>query len=187
MFLFRRPSSATIASIIEASALLGLSYEPIGLAHQGAAGFSRDVYRRVIGHGPDTYARAREALRDWRQFDVGWVSLFPARPSIEPGTNIAVLIRHLGFWSLNGGRLVYVLEQSDWVFGYAYGTLTTHAEAGEEIFAVSLEPDGSVVYEIRAGSRPRALLARLGHPLARLLQARFRRDSARALQRAVNP
>ena len=184
MFLLRRPTASAIASAIEASASLDLSYEPVGLAHQGAAGFSRDVYRRIIGHGPEAFARARAALRDWRQFDVGWVSVFPARPSIAPGTNIAVLIRHLGFWSLNGGRLVYVLEESDRRFGYAYGTLSSHAEAGEEIFAVSLEPDGSVVYEIRAGSRPRALLARLGHPLARLLQARFRRDSADAMSRS---
>ena len=83
--------------------------------------------------------------------------MFPSRPSLEPGTNIAVLIRHLGFWSLNGGRVVYELPRSDHEFGYAYGTLTSHAEAGEEI-----------------------------HPIARLLQARFRRDSADAMTRAIN-
>ena len=184
MFLFTRPSPSSIASTIEEAASLQLSYGPIGLARDGAPGFSRDVYRRVLGHGPEVFARAREALRAWRQFDVGWVSVFPETPSIEPGTNIAVLIRHLGFWSLNGGRLVYTLEETDRLFGYAYGTLTSHAEAGEEIFAVMLEPDGSVVYEIRAGSRPRAWLARLGHPLARWLQARFRRDSADAMSRS---
>ena len=57
---------------------------------------------------------------------------------------------------------------------------------GEEIFKVSLSPDtGEVSYAIRAASRPRALLARLGYPVTRTLQARFRRDSALAITRAI--
>jgi uncharacterized protein (UPF0548 family) len=71
-------------------------------------------------------------------------------------------------------------------FGFAYGTLTNHAETGEEIFKVSLRPGtGEVSYVIRAASRPRALLARLGYPVTRSLQARFRRDSAAAIARAI--
>ena len=45
---------------------------------------------------------------------------------------------------------------------------------------------GDVSYRLRAASRPRALLARAGYPIARLLQARFRRDSAAAIARAVS-
>jgi uncharacterized protein (UPF0548 family) len=94
---------------------------------------------------------------------------------------VAVGIRHLGFWSLNGCRVVYHTTS-----GYAYGTLPTHAEAGEELFEVLLEPrTEAVVYRIRATSRPFALIARLGQPIVRALQARFRRDSAAAMARAV--
>jgi len=42
-----------------------------------------------------------------------------------------------------------------------------------------------VMYRIRAVSRPRAVLARLGHPFVRSLQARFRRESAEAMKRAT--
>jgi hypothetical protein len=72
-------------------------------------------------------------------------------------------------------------------FGYAYGTLTNHAESGEELFEVSIDPaSGEVRYRIRAASKPRAPLARLGYPIVRTLQARFRRDSVLAMRRALD-
>ena len=131
------------------------------------------------------FDRARASLCAWRHFDLGWVEVFPRNASIDVGTSIAVLIRHLGFWSLNGARVVYRLEESDTRFGFAYGTLTNHAEAGEEIFEVGFDRDsGDVTYRLRAASRPRAALTRIGYPVARALQARFRRDSARAMRKA---
>jgi len=39
------------------------------------------------------------------------------------------------------------------------------------------------MYRIRATSWPRATLARVGQPIVRLLQARFRRDSAAVMTR----
>jgi uncharacterized protein (UPF0548 family) len=98
-----------------------------------------------------------------------------------------VLINHLGFWSLNGCRVLEVIgKPGDREFGFSYGTLTNHAEVGEEVFKVSFEPHtGAVEYSIRAVSRPRATLARLGYPISLTLQARFRRDSAAALRSAV--
>lgn len=89
--------------------------------------------------------------------------------------------------SMNGCRVVYTIGgRGRDEFGYGYGTLTSHAECGEEIFKVTHDPQsGEVAYTIRAASRPRAVLATLGYPLTRLLQARFRRDSAAALARAA--
>jgi uncharacterized protein (UPF0548 family) len=105
--------------------------------------------------------------------------------TVAPGT-VVVLVRHLGFWSLNGCRVVYAIAGDDSrEFGFAYGTLTNHAEIGEEIFKVSLRPGtGEVSYVICAVSKPRSSLARLGYPVTRSLQARFRRDSAAAMVRA---
>jgi uncharacterized protein (UPF0548 family) len=120
---------------------------------------------------------------------MGWVELFPAGAAIEPGTNVAVLVRHLGFWSLNGCRVVYGVgdRERESSFGFAYGTLTNHAELGEEIFEVRLEPESeAVIYRIQAVSKPRAPLARLGYPIARYFQERFRRDSTQALRRAID-
>lgn len=71
-------------------------------------------------------------------------------------------------------------------FGFAYGTLSEHAESGEERFTVEWhEQDDAVWYDILAFSRPQQLLARLGYPFARRLQKRFARDSAAAMLRAV--
>jgi hypothetical protein len=42
-----------------------------------------------------------------------------------------------------------------------------------------------VRYFIQAVARPQATLARVGYPITRALQSSFRRDSARALIRAV--
>jgi uncharacterized protein (UPF0548 family) len=160
-----------------------VTYAPIGLARAGAApGYDMDDTCAVIGRGRADFDRARAALAVWTHFDLGWVELFPRNASIEVGTDVAVLIRHLGFWSLNGARVVYHLEPVETRFGFAYGTLPNHAEQGEEIFEVGFDPDsGDVTYRLRAASRPRAAIARLGYPIARALQARFRRDSARVM------
>ncbi len=70
-------------------------------------------------------------------------------------------------------------------FGFAYGTLTNHAESGEELFEVFLDPQRATsstgfarfVAAGRAGAR---------RPTDRAaLQARFRRDSAEAMLRAT--
>ena len=42
----------------------------------------------------------------------------------------------------------------------------------------------AVMYRIRARSWPQAALTRVGQPIVRRLQARFRRHSAAAMQRA---
>jgi uncharacterized protein (UPF0548 family) len=139
-----------------------------------------------IGRGDRLFERAKGALADWAQFRLGWVELFPSNASIEPGTVVAVVIRQLGFWSIHGCRVLYHIGQQygGTRFGFAYGTLTNHAEMGEEIFEVFVTPEsGEVFYRIRAVSRPRALVARLGYPVVRRFQARFRRDSAAAMQR----
>jgi len=186
MFFVRRPSPIEIEDFLRASAALPLSYEPIGLAEGSASGFDMDEQAIVVGSGADAFARAKSALIAWRHFELGWVELFPASPSVAPGTVVAVLINHLGFWSLNGCRVVYTVgDREGTEYGFAYGTLTNHAECGEEIFKVGVDRSGAVTYTIRAVARPRAALARLGYPIVRALQRRFRVHSAQAVRRAV--
>ena len=187
MFLFRRPLAQDVERCMAASRELPLSYDPIGLAKQARPGFNVDEQITIVGSGEAAFVRATAALIEWRHFELGWVELFPKRASIAPGSVVVVSVRHLGFWSLNGCRVVYSVGiPGDSKFGFAYGTLANHAESGEEIFQVSFRPEtGEVSYLIRAVSQPRAALARLGYPVARSLQARFRRDSARALRSAI--
>jgi len=182
MFLARRPSSDVIDRFLADSEELPLSYGPVGLVDEVVPGYDFDEVLVTIGRGREKFVRARAALAAWRHFNLGWVKVFPRMAPLEPGTVVAVLIRHLGFWSLNGCRVVYTCGDGAMRFGFAYGTLTNHVERGEELFEVRMEQDtGEVTYRIRAASRPRAALTKAGYPIARLLQARFRRDSVRVM------
>ena len=71
-------------------------------------------------------------------------------------------------------------------FGFAYGSLPGHAASGEERFLIEWDPsDDSVWYDLSSFSRPNGWLARLGAPYLRRFQARFARESAEAMRRAV--
>lgn len=187
MFYVLRPSAREIARFLQASRDLPLSYEPVGLALAANPSFDADETIVVLGSGAAIYERGKAALRTWTQFDLGWVELYPRHAPVETGSVVAVLIHHLGFWSLNGCRVVYQIGNDvAHEFGYAYGTLSNHGECGEEVFKVTMNhQSGEVSYVIRAASRPRAALARLGYPLARHLQAAFRRDSSRVMRQAA--
>ena len=189
MFLMRRPSTAHIERFLDRSRRLPLSYGPTGIARHASDVHRFDEQVVAIGHGEADFERARIALAQWTHFDIGWVEAFPKQAAIETGTVVAVLIRHLGFWSLNGTRVLYHVGRNDSqaAFGFAYGTLTNHAESGEELFEVCIDRDsGDVLYRIRAVSWPQSALAWIGQPIVRLLQARFRRDSAASMKRAVS-
>jgi len=189
MFMARRPSITDIERFLDRSRRLPLSYGPIGLLNNPSDNHRLDEQFVAIGHGETGFERARAALAAWKHFDIGWVELFPTQAPIETGTVVAVLIRHLGFWSLNGARVLYHAagNGNHRSFGFAYGTLTNHAEHGEELFEIRLDPESDdVLYRIRAVSWPQSPLARIGQPIVRHLQARFRRDSGAAMRRAVS-
>jgi uncharacterized protein (UPF0548 family) len=195
MLFLRRPSPSAIDRFLRDSRDLPLSYDPIGIVNDNNAatpaghhtGQRVDEQVVTIGRGERDLSRAYAALIAWTQFDIGWVELFPRHAPIHPGTVVAVLIRHLGIWSLNGCRVVYTLGDDRSRFGFAYGTLTNHEEAGEELFEVFLDPQTDEVrFRIRAISWPYAAIARVGQPMVRMLQRRFRRDSAKAMQRALS-
>jgi len=188
MFLTHRRSADAIRCFLDDSRELPLSYGSPGLLLQKTHQGRLDEAIVAIGHGHDDFVRARAALIAWMHFDIGWVELFPRLAPLETGTNVALLIRHLGFWSLNGARVLHQVSGAGdrLAFGFAYGTLTNHAESGEELFEVFVDArSGDVMYRIRAVSWPQAAIARIGQPFVRVLQARFRRDSAAAMKRAT--
>lgn len=104
------------------------------------------------------------------------------------GADVAVLVRHVEFFSLNSCRIVYLIDNDAKTkqFGFAYGTLEEHAESGEERFTVEWnQASDKVYYDILAFSRPRKMLVRLGYPLSRFLQKQFAEHSKAAMLRFV--
>jgi len=188
MFLMHEPSERKVESFISSQRGSRLSYGPEGITRNPpASGYNTDHNRLSLGSGLQAYRAAAAAIRKWKMFDIGWVRLFRDDTPIEVGSTVAVVVRHLGFWSMNACRIVYLIEEGGLLerYGFAYGTLSEHAERGEERFTVEWNrQDDTVWYDILAVSRP-GRLASLGYPYARGLQRRFARDSKEAMMRAV--
>src|SRR5262249_21592625 len=160
MFLISKPSDQVISQFISAQAGLPLSYPTTGDTIAEPSGYTLDANRAQLGKGAAIYERAVEAINRWEMFNIHWLQLCWPDAPIEPGTTVAVLARHYGFWSLNACRIVRVVNQDDKPrkFGFAYGTLADHAARGEEQFTVELHEDESVWYDIVAHSKPNQLL-----------------------------
>jgi uncharacterized protein (UPF0548 family) len=145
-----------------------------------------DHTRCGLGRGQEVYQAAIEALTHWRQFSLGWLSAVPDDTPLEPGRSVAIVARVVGVWSVHCARIVYSIDDHQGPthrFGFAYGTLPAHMEAGEERFQVEWNTvTDEVLYDILAYSRPRHLLAKFGYPLVRRLQKRFGRESAARMQ-----
>jgi uncharacterized protein (UPF0548 family) len=185
MLCIKRPNDETLSRFLAQSVGAGLSYDPSGLA-ESTGGFNVDEERTILGHGAAVFAKACMCLRAWQHFAFPWIFIYPPHAAVAPDTTIVVGVRYLGLWWLNACRIVRVVSDDTDCWGFAYGTLWAHAESGEESFMVAIQPsDGLVTYHLRAVSRPRALVARLGYPLTRALQSRFRRDSGAAMERAI--
>lgn len=187
MFKITEPSDEDVARFISSQRDLELTYKQIGATNTTPpAGYTIDHNRIQIGQGEATFKCAVEALRNWRQFELGWVTVVPRGVRIEVGATVAVKARAFGTWSLSAARVVYVIDEPR-RFGFAYGTLPDHVECGEERFLIEWLEDDSVWYDILAFSKPRHPLVRLSAPMARLLQKRFARESLLVLRNLVNP
>ena len=189
VFLLTKPAPKRIERFFALQRNRTFSYREVGHTRKGAPpGYQVDHNRVQIGEGRAAFARAVEAMRSWKMFDLGWVSAHPPTAPIVPGSTVVIRMRHFGFWSLNACRIAYTIDDEGPVvrFGFAYGTLPDHAEKGEERFMVEWHhDDSSVWYDILAFSKPNHTLTKLGKPLARMLQKRFVRDSKRAMAKAA--
>jgi uncharacterized protein (UPF0548 family) len=189
MFTLAAPSENEIRGFVSKQKDSGFSYSEVGATAAALpAGYNIDHNRVQLGTGEVTWKRAAQAIREWRMFAIPWMALYWPTAPMQVGTDVAVSVRHFGFYSLHVCRIVYVVDEDGPVkrFGFAYGTLAEHAESGEERFIVEWDEDDIVSYDILAFSRPRHLLAKLGYPLSRSLQKRFARASKFAMARAVD-
>jgi len=182
-----KPTSQQVESFLIAQRTEEFSYSEQGASRQQApAGFTVDHNRIQLGEGVEDFNRAKRAIDAWKMFDLTWVNLSPSQGPIHRGANVAVVISHLGFWSMNAARIVYVIDErgSSQTYGFAYGTLRDHGEQGEERFTVEFHSDQTVWYDLYAFSRP-SPLARLAYPYTRHLQRRFATDANAAMLKSV--
>jgi uncharacterized protein (UPF0548 family) len=186
---FRKPTPATIELFLDEQSPLDWTYSAVGATSGDVpAGYVVDQRHVPLGRGEAAFEQARQAIAQWRQFQLGWLEVWPPSAPVRAGQVVAVLARTVGMWWLNACRIVYVVDEQEGFprrFGFAYGTLPGHMESGEELFLVQMNSAGDVWYDIRAFSRPAHVLSRVGYPYARLVQKRFGRDSARVMQQAV--
>lgn len=186
MLRLTRPSLEAVRAHIASQHGLPFTYADVGATRdeRDPVGFNHDHNRQHLGAGAAVFAAGADAIRGWRMFPAPLAWIEPLPIPIREGETAGVLIHALGVWWLNAARIVYVIDEPR-RFGFAYGTLPGHVEAGEERFLVEHLPDDSVWYDLRAFSRPRAALVRAGKPVARALQRRFGRMSKAAMVAAV--
>lgn len=190
MFLMNKPDEVFIRQFLEEQKDAPYSYAEVGASRTSAPdGYNVDHNRIFLGEGRPIFEQAIEALKNWKMFEMSWIELCWPDAPIEVGAVVGVLARHLGFWSLNACRIVYVLDEKGEVerYGFAYGTLPAHGERGEERFSVEYnQRDEKVWYDLYAFSKPKHVLAKAGYPVSRSLQKRFAGESKRAMLKAVN-
>lgn len=186
MFRISAPTERDVDEFIAGQRSLPFTYSEVGATNTTPpAGYNVDHNGIRLGDGEATYQRAVEDLKDWRHFDLGWVTIVPPGVEVKPGSTVAVKARAFGTWSLNACRVVYVIDEPR-RWGFAYGTLPDHVERGEERFLIEWLEDDSVWYDILAFSRPQHPLVKLSAPLARRLQKRFARESLARMKSATD-
>jgi uncharacterized protein (UPF0548 family) len=190
MFLPRRPSPAHVIRVLAAQRTAPLSYAEAGMTRSAdARGYPRNHHETVLGSGPDVYQRAVAAVRGWAMYDLPWTEVHPPRTPVVEGAVVATVVRHLGFWSINPCRVVYVDEEDTpalRAFSFALGTLPLHSERGEERFRVEWNRvSGEVRFEVLAYAAARHWMARLSGPYVHHLQRRFGRAALESVRVAM--
>jgi uncharacterized protein (UPF0548 family) len=184
-----RPSRAAIDRFLQEAAPLVFDPDVARLARgEALPGYADDHYRRRLGAGPMAFDLARRAIREWKMFHLGWIEVAPPAAPIEEGTQVALLARSFGAWTLNPARIWKVYDESGPIdrFGFTYAALPGHAEAGIESFMVEWDhADDSVWYDLHGVSRPGRFFTRWLRPLTRRVQKRFAAESMDAMERFV--
>jgi uncharacterized protein (UPF0548 family) len=186
MIFMQIPNHLKINIFVENQSKFDFTYAAISAtknAGNRVEGFDNDFAESAIGEGEMDFEKAKNDLRAWKMFPSTWTKILPEAQPIEVGVTVAMFARFLGLWWRNACKIVYVIDEPR-RFGFAYGTLPGHIERGEELFLIEWRADNRVYYSIKAFSRPRHIFAKIGYPLVRILQERFRQDSMRSMSKS---
>ena len=138
MFLLAKPTEWQIQTILADQRARDFSYPDIGSTRGDLpAGYAVLRGHVDLGQGSATFIRAMNSLLRWKLFDVpGGRLCWPDAP-VQAATAVAVLVKHVGFWSINCCRIVYVIDD-DGVEIYPAGAIN-----GLAALPVTFTPEGS--------------------------------------------
>lgn len=177
-----RPSTSDLDAFVASAAAEGLTYDHVGSTLEAGAG--RHERSIALGASPGTFERGAAGLRAWAcHRGIGATIHPPAAPLVE-GTTLVVVLPVGPARLLVPNRIVAVVDEPD-RFGFAYGTLPGHPEAGEEGFWIERVASGDVRLTIRVEATGAWRLARLGKPAVLALQRLALRRYLRGLQQFV--
>jgi len=183
----RPPTGQDLDALLARVSDLQVTYPEVGATSASVLppGYRHDRYSIPLGRGNGVFQRGREALQTWQAHRHIGAVLVPAQPHIAVGTEVVVALRVGPASLVVPCRIVSVVDADD-TYGFAYGTLPGHFERGEEAFHVCRGREGEVSFEVVAFSRPADPLARLGSPIARLMQTRITRGYLEGIRSFVN-
>jgi uncharacterized protein (UPF0548 family) len=155
---------------VTGSAGRSFNYREVGAtAGRLPAGYDHVQQSRLIGQGEALFDSASRALMHWELHRGSGLSVAATATEATEGAEV-VLGFGVGRIRLSVPcRVVYVVQEPS-RNGFAYGTLTGHPEAGEELFLVSKDEVEQVTITITAFSRPALWWSRLGRPVGRKVQ-----------------
>ena len=181
-----QPTIADLDAIRLEHLHLPLSYGAVGATLRGERprGYFHDACTVDLGRGDSTFEAAQVALRAWSAHRGAHVLVVPIDAPIEVGTVVTMTLPVLGIHIHAACRIVAVLDEPD-AFGFAYGTLATHPETGEESFVIRRAPDGGISFTVTAFSRPGELVPWCGLPVVRALQHRAARQFLQGIEVAT--
>ena len=185
-FLLGQVSDKRLAEMTRDAQSLSLTYELIGstkVPPNDWAGYRLDRYSIELGSAPDVFDRGCTALRRWDAHVGAGARVASADAPLQVGQSVVVALALVGITAIAPCRIVWVDDEVD-RYGFGYGTLSGHPEQGEESFVIA-RTGGNVRFEITAFSRPAALLAKLGQPVARRIQTRITNRYLTGLKAAV--
>jgi uncharacterized protein (UPF0548 family) len=173
MFSLRRPDARHLSHFLARERLAPLTYTEVGATFDDAlpSGYHHVRADTGLGSGEAVWAQARAAIDAWAAHRGAGIEIVPVDAPVEEGTTVAAISSVGPLHVLAACRIVRVVDEPD-RYGFAYGTLPSHPEEGEERFVVTRAHDGSVRFEVVAFSRAHDLLTRLGGPIPRAIQAR---------------
>lgn len=186
MLFYQKPDRHRLTAMLSPQNPLPFNYAGESLLPRRGQGYSyrKDHHLLQIGTGRQQFHCAKDALTSWQMFNLGWVQLYAPQGPPRLHSDVAVILRICGLWSVNPCRIIETIDQET-RYGFTYRTLKGHAAAGEEQFCISLDSQKRVIFEITAISRPHHWTAWLAYPLMRQLQKRFGREALETFHNTV--